>query len=75
MNITFPANENMLRPITEVQADVTIVDDEINEADEQQFIVFLEVVSGIDTSHIRIVQNMSICHIIDDDRKLITSNL
>ena len=64
LNVTFPASGYS---ITEIPAYINIIDDQINEADEQQFIIYLEIVSAVDSSLIKIVRNLSFCHIIDDD--------
>ena len=69
LEIIFPADGNLSRSIIELPANIPIVDDEINEADVQQFIVGLQVFSALDTSKVKIEQNASICNIMDDDSK------
>ena len=67
LEIIFPADENLSRSIFELPADIPVVDDEINEAGAQQFIVSLRVFSALNISLVKIEQNTSICNIIDDD--------
>ena len=74
LEIVFPADENLSEPIFELPANIPIVDDEIDEAKVQQFVVFLQVDSALQTSRVKIKQNKSICNIIDDDRESIMIN-
>ena len=74
LEIIFPADENLSEPIFELPADIPIVNDEIDEAKVQQFVVFLQVDSALQTSGVEIKQNKSICNIIDDDRESIMIN-
>ena len=69
LEIVFPADENLSRSIFELPADILVVDDEINEAGAQQFIVSLRVFSALNISLVQIEKNTSICNIIDDDSK------
>ena len=69
IDIIFPPDESLPRPIFELPADIPIVDDEINEANMQQFIVSLRLISALNTSRVKIEQNTSICNIIDNDCK------
>ena len=69
LEIIFPSDENLSRPIFELPADIPIVDDEINEANLQQFIISLRLSSALNTSRVKIEQNTSICNIIDNDCK------
>ena len=56
----------ILDPITEMTASIIIVDDSIDEADEEVFIVFMEVVAAINYDMIdTTTQNTSICIIQD----------
>ena len=73
LEIIFPADENLPRPIFELPANIPIVDDEINEANIQKFIVSLQLFSALHSSHVKIEQNTSICNIIDNDGKSFTS--
>lgn len=51
-------------------APVGIIDDDINEADEQMFVVHLEVMDALHlTTPENIKRNTSICRIMDNDRK------
>ena len=69
VEIIFPSDENLPRPIFELPADIPIVDDEINVANLQQFIVSLGLISALNISRVTIEQNTSICNIIDNDCK------
>ena len=48
---------------------IPIVDDDIDEADEQVFIIFLEVVQAINRTNLRINRATSIGRIKDDESK------
>ena len=49
---------------------ITIFNDNINEADEQLFVILLSLVSSNDPSLVRLTRNVSKGIIVDDDRKL-----
>ena len=55
------------RLIIDVDTPVLIVDDSINEAVEQNFVVTVEVVNAFNMSRITIEHEDSLCRIIDDD--------
>ena len=59
----------------EIIISVPIVDDLINEADEQYFVLTLEVVDATNASRIIIVQQNSLCRIIDDDCESVLTNV
>ena len=65
--VTFSPNEGETTPIAEIPAFISIVDDEINEADHQYFIVFLEIIGAVNFDLIEIGRNVSTCIIIDND--------
>ena len=67
LEIIFPADENLSEPIIELPANIPIINDEIDEANVQQFVVFLQAFSALAPSRVKIDQNTSICNIIDDD--------
>ena len=50
-----------------VTADIPIVDDEINEA-EEEFVVILEVVSNT-TNQVELTTQTTVCRILQSDRK------
>ena len=52
-----------------VEVTIPIVDDDIDEADEQVFIIFLEVAQAINRTNLRINRATSIGRIKDDDSK------
>ena len=70
MDETFPADE--LNNNADVSRLIPIVDDEIDEAHEQVFLIFLEVLEAINSDLITITRNNSIGHIIDDDGEPLT---
>ena len=51
----------------DVDTPVSVVDDDINEADEQIFVVTVEVVNATDMFRITLVREDSLCRILDDD--------
>ena len=67
LEIVFPADEGLPSPIFNVRADIPVVNDNIDEAHEQQFIAFLEVINATNPS--LSLRNTTICRINDDDRK------
>ena len=48
---------------------VPIVDDDVDEADEQVFIIFLEVINATNINKVNINRNTSIGRIKDDESK------
>ena len=74
IEIVFPADEGLPSPIFNVRADIPVINDDIDEAHEQQFIAFLEVINATNTSTSSVSNNFSprntsICRINDDDCK------
>ena len=70
IEITYPVDEGLPSPIANVRASIPVVDDTIDEAEEQQFIAFLEVTDAINLGRVdNSVRNTTICRINDDDRK------
>ena len=67
---TFQADELEPNAINQIPAQILIVDDEINEAREQLFLVTLSVFSAADPDRVdNNGRNISLCRIIDNDRK------
>ena len=64
--VTFQADETG-RQMNDVDTPVSIVNDTINEAEEQNFVVTLDVVSATDVSSLTISRKDALCRIIDDD--------
>ena len=64
--MTFPAGTSRSR-ITDRQAFIPVVDDEINEAEQQVFIILLEVQEAVNSDLIVITRTYSTCIIIDND--------
>ena len=70
LTVTFPADELEPAPITSISVPINITDDDINEAEEQLFVVHLTIVEANDLSLIdNEDRNVSIGSIIDNDRK------
>ena len=67
--MTFPADEAM--NIADVLATIPIVDDEINEAQEQVFIILLEVLEAVYLDLITITRITSFGRIIDNDGEVL----
>ena len=63
--MTFPADEIM--NIADVEVFIPIEDDEIDEAQEQVFIILLEVLEAVNFDLIRITRNTSFGRILDND--------
>ena len=61
--VTFQPDERG-RQINAVDTPVSIVDDDVNEADEQNFVVTLDIVSATD---LIISRKDALCRINDDD--------
>ena len=66
--VVFPADEG-LNAATEVDAFISVVDDTIDEIEEQVFVVLLEVVNATNPRLLDLDRNLSVCRIIDNDRK------
>ena len=64
--VTFQPDETG-QQMDDVDTTVCIVNDTINEADEQNFVVTVEVVDAFNISRITIEREDSLCRIIDDD--------
>ena len=68
--ITFEADEGGGTPMNEMTIQVPIVDDPINEATEQDFVVIINVTDTINPPLTAVTRRSSILRIIDNDRKL-----
>ena len=66
--MTFPVDE-----ISRISAFIPIVDDEINEAWKQVFVVLLQVEEAVNSDLITITRADSTCVIIDNDGKQLDS--
>ena len=64
-NVIFPADE--IVNIPDVLRLIRIVDDEIDEAQEQDFIIFLEVLDAVNFDLITVTRDTSFGRIIDND--------
>ena len=54
-----------------VEVAIPIVDDDIDEADEQVFIIFLEAVNATNLDNLVILQDISLGKIRDDESKYV----
>ena len=69
LTVTFQADED--DPINEHSVPVAIVDDDVNEAMEQDFVVVLRLSESVNQESVSLdTRNVSLCRIIDNDRKL-----
>ena len=69
LTVTFQPDED--DPINEHSVPVAIVDDDVNEAIEQDFVVVLTLNQSINEENISLeTRNVSLCRIIDNDGKL-----
>ena len=69
LTVTFQSDEDA--PVNEHSVPVAIVDDDVNEAMEQDFVVVLRLSESINQESISLeTRNVSLCRIIDDDCKL-----
>lgn len=70
-NVTIPADENAPFPgTTLIPITIPVNDDSINEA-EQLFVVYVEVVQSSAVNTLSIGNNIHLCHIIDNDGKVL----
>ena len=67
-NVTFPSDEGHL-PIADVPAPIMIVDDPIDEAEEQFFIVYMQIIEAVEPNMITVTRANSTCIIVDNDGK------
>ncbi len=64
----FPADEG-IATIAEIDAFVSIANDDIDENEEQVFMVLFEVVQAVNVGLLTSDRYLSVCRIIDNDRK------
>ena len=66
--MTFPADEGLQ---TEEFLDtfINIFDDEVDEAEKQRFVAYLELLDAVDLNLIEITRDAAICIIADNDGK------
>ena len=62
----YPADEGV-NIVQGIPAPIRVIDDDVNEAREQTFIVLLEIERAVNTDLITITRNNSFCVIIDND--------
>ena len=70
IRITFAPDESETVTFNDVNVPIAIVNDLINEAIEQVFVVQLQLISSVNPGSIDLTtRQASLCRIIDDDRK------
>ena len=67
--ITFQADENNPIIDNDVLVSIPINDDAINEANEQDFVVILNLTNSVNPALVTFSRASSLCRIIDNDRK------
>ncbi len=68
LTVTFPADEAPSDTVFDLDVPITIIDDDIDEA-EQIFIVYFEVIDAINENLMLSERKVAICRIVDDDRE------
>ena len=70
IRIMFAPDEDEVENVNVAAAPIAIVDDLINEATEQVFVVMLQLISSANPGSIDLtVRQVSLCRILDDDGK------
>ncbi|MCG8622067.1 MAG: hypothetical protein MJE68_08760 [Proteobacteria bacterium] len=67
LTITFLADED--NPVNDIPLSIPITDDAINEANEQDFVVILNLTDSVNPALINLPRTSTLCRIIDNDRK------
>ena len=67
--MTFPADEGLPIPTVTVDAPIQIFDDDVDEAERQVFIAYLELVSAVKEETVQLNTIVSACAIVDNDRE------
>jgi hypothetical protein len=65
-NVIYSADEGVI-VVPRIPAFIGVTDDDVNEAREQTFIVFLEIVDAANLDLITITRTNSTCVIVDND--------
>jgi hypothetical protein len=65
-DVIYPADE-LRTVVPRIPASINVTDDVVNEAREQTFIVFLEIVNATNRDRITITRTNSTCVIVDND--------
>ena len=73
IEVAFPSDANLGTSLADVDAPIRVKDDTKDEADNQFFIVYLELVDAINPDTIMIEQEWATIIIIDDDGKQMNS--
>ena len=69
LTVTFPADEAESSLVLSVPAPILVVNDELNEAPEQFFIVHMELEDAINTALVEEQRTVATCAIQDNDGK------
>lgn len=67
--VELPADENEAILIPGIEALISIVDDDIDEAEEQIFIVLFDIIDAVSPETVNIIISMTLCIIQDNDGK------
>ena len=67
LTVTFLADEDT--PTNDIRLSIPITDDAINEANEQDFVVILNLTDSVNPDLTTLPRISSLCRIIDNDRK------
>ena len=70
IEVAFPSDANLGTSLADVDAPIRVKDDTKDEADNQFFIVYLELVDAINPSTINIERDTATIIIVDNDSKL-----
>ena len=69
IDVTFPSDERRASPIADVPSPIMIVDDLVDEAEEQFFIAYLQIIEAVEPNLITLTRANSTCIIVDNDGK------
>lgn len=69
IRITFDPDEDEAEIESERSAPIAVVDDTVNEAVVQVFVVQLQLISSENPGSVDLLRQASVCKIIDDDSK------
>ena len=64
----YPGLPTAMEPLNEVPINIDVTDDELNEAQEQDFVAILTVETVINPNSFEYGRRSSLCRIIDNDR-------
>ena len=74
MNVRFEPDERLAQ-VSNMPAAIFVVDDKVNEATRQYFVGVLSLVGSINQSAVSLrMRNVTLCTIVDNDRKYVYIN-